>query len=167
MMDLPAPPPIPSVGAATQPAKVQSILTKAPEPAIAKLPAISTENRVTNLENEFAAMKSKVNAMDASVRNAESIANRPLVEKPMFTEETSKLNTRTWLALSLAVLSAILVIGVMINLSVTRKKAQEKEKNTIREYVTRYKEEGYTPYELKSHLTASGWDPNKIDEALR
>ncbi|MBW3019329.1 hypothetical protein KY329_04050 [Candidatus Woesearchaeota archaeon] len=160
MMELPSPPPIPSAGAATQTA------TQPAMQEIAKLPATTIDNRVTNLENEMAAIKNQVEAMNVIVKNAEAITNRPLVEQPMLTE-TSKINIRSWLALSLAVLAAILVVGVIINLAITRNREKAEEIERIRGYMQRYKQQGYSDTELKSHLESSGWERKKIEEALR
>ncbi len=185
-LDLPAPPAPPGM---EEPPAITPTTTATPSPT--PTPAIAPpverpvaipesvvtsgdiESRLAQLESRASsesdvsarldALQSQVDGLKVDVTN---LNNRPSVEVPFF-DDLKATKRNTVLSILLSVFALIIVAGFITFGIFQKRKAENEDKQKVRQYLLSYQKAGYNLDALKEHLSSSGWNENLIDEVIR
>lgn len=112
-------------------------------------------------------LESQLSALKVSLQN---LQQRPYVERPAFTGSISAVQSTikksSILSISLSVVTLLIVIAVILYAVHSKHLAREEDKAHLVQYISNYLKQGYKQSTLKSHLLASGWDEQLVDEAF-
>lgn len=141
----------------------------------------SLESRVAMLEKSVAGLQQQLSRVDTlesqmqglntDAENMRNFMSRPVVEQPAFFEGLgsiqSSIKRNAILSVSLSVFILLIVIGIIANLILQRKRESEEEKRLVKQYLDNYSKQGYKLETLRMHLRSSGWSDEVIQEAMR
>lgn len=188
-LDLPAPPATPgmeeppAIVPTTTPTTTTPTPTSTVTPPVVERPvAVPTQPVVTSgdVESRLAQLESRASAdSDFSARldalqsqvdglkvDVTNLNNRPSVEVPFF-DDLKATKRNTVLSILLSVFALILVAGFITFGIFQRRKAENEDKQKLRQYLSSYQNAGYNLDTLKEHLSSSGWNEGLIDEVIR
>lgn len=184
---LPAPPSPPgmmdvTVPSTPTPAPASTLPPTPPPPAV--VPAapepvpIAKPTYVAPSSDQFSALQARIDALQSTVdgfsvtaENMRQFMSRPVVEQPTFIESLNSLKgtvrNNAILSISLSVFVLLLVIGLIANGVVQKKRTDEENKMLLVQYLANYTKAGYNIETLRMHLRACGWHDNMIQGAIQ
>ncbi len=166
----PAPAPAPSLPPTPPPPAV----VPAPEPVPVTKPTyvgVATPEELSALGARLDALQSTVDGFAVTAENMRQFMSRPVVEQPAFFESLNSLKgsvrNNAILSISLSVFVLLLVIGLIANGVVQKKRTEEENKKLLAQYLANYTKAGYKIETLRMHLRACGWHDDIIQDAIQ
>ncbi|HLF54450.1 MAG TPA: hypothetical protein VI612_01900 [Candidatus Nanoarchaeia archaeon] len=179
----PSPPGMMDVTVPTTPAPAASLPPTPPPPAV--VPAVEEPVPVTKptyigvpSSDQFSALQARIDSLQSTVdgfsvtaENMRQFMSRPVVEQPAFFESLNSLKgtvrNNAILSISLSVFVLLLVIGLIANGVVQKKRTDEENKMLLVQYLANYTKAGYNIETLRMHLRACGWHDDMIQGAVQ
>lgn len=117
------------------------------------------------------ALQSQTDALKVDVDNVRTVANRPYVDSPTFAAALGDLEgstrTKAIMSISLAAVSLILVVALLVMGIVQHKRAEQQNHHLAVQFLKNYQKQGYSADSLKMHLAACGWPSELIESAAK